>query len=387
MPEKRFDAIVLGVGSMGSATCYFLSARGYQVLGLEQFSIPHESGSHTGQSRIIRKAYFEDAGYVPLMERAYENWKQLEELTGEQVYFKTGLLYVGPPDHLVMKGVKEAALRHKIELRFLNREQASSVFPPFTIPKRNEVIIEPDAGFIKPEKAITLYKQEAEKKGAVIHSHETVVDWKKEKDGIEVITDKSTYHCRKLIITAGAWTNKMISGLPVALKITRQVIAWVRPNNENDYVSGNFPCWMIADHNRDGVLYGFPFLDKESFGSPGGLKFAWHSAAEPTDPDKVNRKVSDEEIRDLVKQVATYLPVVESAELVATKTCLYANSPDENFILDHLPGHDNDVTIACGFSGHGFKFVSVIGEILADLSMEGKTELPIDFLRLTRFET
>lgn len=381
MPVNNYDIIVIGVGSMGSAACYELAARGYSVLGLEQFSIPHEQGAHTGQSRIIRKAYFEHPDYVPLLERAYHNWKQLEQQTGEQVYHQTGIVYHGPPDHAVIAGVKGAAQIHSLQI-----ENAAKKYSQFDLPTGFETIYEPEAGFLRPEKAITHYKDEAIKKGAVIQANEAVLEWKKENGQITVVSNKNTYHAKKLIITAGAWADKMIKGLNASLKVTRQLIVWVKPKNATNFLPENFPCWLIADDKRAGALYGFPYLSKEKFGEPEGMKFAWHHAATETDPDHVNRNISQKEINELLSWVAEYIPAVADAELSAAKTCLYTNTTDENFIIDHLPGCDKDVVIACGFSGHGFKFVSVVGEILADLAINGKTNLPVDFLSLKRFQ-
>ncbi|MBI5856682.1 MAG: N-methyl-L-tryptophan oxidase [Sphingobacteriales bacterium] len=382
---KNFDVIVIGVGSMGAATCYRLAERGCSVLGLEQFSIPHTEGSHAGQSRIIRKAYFEHPDYVPLLNRAYCNWQQLEVLTNEKVYFKTGLLYHGPSHHPVIKGVLESASIHGLELKELTCEQSAGRYHQFKIPTGFKTIFEPDAGFVRPEKTIVLYHDEAIKNGAEIHTNERVFEWRKDSKSITVITDRNTYQCNKLIITAGAWAAKLIPQIHTRLKITRQVVLWVRPEKGEIFETSLFPCWLVADDKRPGALYGFPYLPKDMFGEPEGLKFAWHHPADETDPDKVNREVSEMEIQQLINEVAEYIPAVKHSEIIATKTCLYANSPDENFIIDHLPGYDGDVTIACGFSGHGFKFVSVVGEILADLATEGRTELPIDFLRLKRF--
>jgi sarcosine oxidase len=383
---KNYDAIVIGVGSMGSATCYWLAKRGYTVLGLEQFEIPHQLGAHAGQSRIIRKAYFEHPDYVPLLQRAYYNWQQLEKQSGTQVYHKTGLLYLGPASHAMIKGVSDSASLYDIELTYLTEQSSVPGFSAFNVLPDFERVFEPSAGFIQPEKAISLYSNEAAKAGAEIHTKEKVLKWTKESDGIKVVTDQETYYARKLIITAGAWAGRMIPGLNTTLSITRQIIVWVKPTNNNKFSPDHFPCWMIADNKREGVLYGFPYLAKEQFGDPEGMKFACHYPGNKTDADLVNRNITKEETRDLIQQVAAYIPDLDTAEFVAAKTCLYANSPDENFIIDHLPGYNGDVTIACGFSGHGFKFVSVVGEILADLAMNGKTSLPIDFLRLKRFQ-
>ena len=384
MGNSSFDIIVIGVGSMGSASCYNLAKRGYKVLGLEQFDISHEFGSHAGQSRIIRKAYFEHPDYVPLLERAYKNWKALEWETGKQVYFKTGLLYAGNPNNEIIKGIEQSAALYNIDLDQLNIAAATDQYPQFTFPEDFEILFEPEAGFIPPERSIRLYAREAEKKGATIHSNEKVVDWKDIGSGVTVTTDKSTYECNKLIITAGAWAGKMIPGFSHKIKVTRQFVAWIKTKDDKAFELNNFPCWMIADDDKHGCYYGFPLLDTKRFGEPAGLKLAHHYPNDVTDPDKVNRQTTKEDVEDVIYCLDKYLPGVFDAVL-STKICLYANSPDENFIIDKLPGYEENVSIACGFSGHGFKFASVVGEILADLATEGKTGIPIKFLNATRF--
>ncbi len=383
--NRNFDAIVLGVGSMGSSTCYYLASRGYRVLGLEQFDIPHDQGSHAGQSRIIRKAYFEHPDYVPLLERAYENWKEIEGNTDSQIYFPTGLLYAGKPEEVLIKGVRESAEKYKLNVESLSKSDTKHRFPQFQIPEGYEVLFEPDAGFVTPERAILLFAEQAIRKGAQIHTKEKTTSWKKEGDLITVITDKSTYTCKKLIITAGAWAGSMIPGFSSQLKVTRQVIAWVIPKERKPFELGQFPCWMIDDHTQEGMYYGFPVLPVAKFGAPIGLKVALHHPGLVSNPDAVNRIPSKEDENHLVEALDKYLPQGYETTHVL-KTCLYTNTPDENFILDFLPGYDQQVVIAAGFSGHGFKFVSVVGEIMADLSMKGKTHLPIDFLNAKRFK-
>ncbi len=384
MPANKYDVIIIGVGSMGVSTCYWLAKRGYKVLGLDQFDIPHEQGSHTGQSRIIRKAYFEHYDYVPLLNKAYENWKELEALTGTQLYFPTGLVYFGQSNNTVIKGVKESAILHQIEIDKLTRKQTELSFPQFTLPENFETIYEPDAGFITPEKAIQLYKEEAMKVGADIRTNEIVLSWEKENGIIKIVTNKNTYYSKKLIITAGAWSAKMLPLLKTELTVTRQTIAWVQPNNQDSFSLGNFPCWMLEEEGR-GCYYGFPILPADNFDGPVGMKLAHHYSGQTTDPDYVNRQINKEDEEDINYVLEKYWPAA-NAKIIAWKTCLYTTTKDENFIIDHLPGYDGDVTIACGFSGHGFKFVSVIGEILGDLAIEGKTNMPIDFLSLKRFQ-
>jgi sarcosine oxidase len=369
---------------MGAAACYYLAKRGYNVLGLEQFDISHELGSHAGQSRIIRKAYFEHPDYVPLLEKAYRNWRALERETGEQVYFKTGLLYAGDPDHAIIKGVEESAALYNIDHDQLNTIAAADRFPAFKFPDNFEILFEPEAGFITPEKAIRLYASEAKNSGAIIHSLEKVIEWERDGAGITVKTDKNYYQCNKLIITAGAWAGKLIPGLANKIRVTRQFVAWVKTRNNDQFALNKFPCWMIADDEKHGCYYGFPLLDTRKFGEPQGLKLAHHFPKDTTDPDHVNRQTTEEDLNNIKYCLDRYLPGVFDSFL-STKICLYANSPDENFIIDKLPGFEDNVSIACGFSGHGFKFASVVGEILADLATEDETKLPIGFLSARRF--
>lgn len=382
--NRNFDAIVLGVGSMGSSTSYYLASRGYRVLGLEQFDIPHDQGSHAGQSRIIRKAYFEHPDYVPLLERAYENWKDIENKTGSQIYFPTGLLYAGKPGDILIKGVRESSEKYNLNVESLTNSDTKNRFPQFQIPEGYQVLFEPDAGFVTPERAVLLFVDQAIRAGAEIHTKEKVVSWNKEGEIITVVSGKNTYTCKKLIITAGPWAGTLIPGFSNHLQVTRQVIAWVNPKEQKSFELGQFPCWMIDDHTQHGMYYGFPVLPVGKFGAPIGLKVALHYPGQVSNPDAVNRISAKEDENKLIDALSNYLPQGYQSTHVL-KTCLYTNTPDENFVLDFLPGYDQKVVIAAGFSGHGFKFVSVVGEIMADLSMKGKTQLPIGFLNAKRF--
>ena len=223
------------------------------------------------------------------------------------------------------------------------------------------------------------------KNGAIIHSNEKVIEWKKNGDGVIINTDKDSYQCNNLIITAGAWAGKMIPGFNDKIKVTRQFVAWIKTKNDEQFELNNFPCWMIGDDIKHGCFYGFPLLDTKRFGEPAGLKLAHHYPDQVTDPDNVNRQTTEEDLKNVKYCLDKYLPGVFDSVL-STKICLYANSPDENFIIDKLPGFEDNVSVACGFSGHGFKFASVVGEMLADLATKGKTSLPIEFLKAKRFD-
>ncbi len=382
--KNNYDVIVIGVGSMGSSTCYYLAKQGVSVLGLEQFDIPHELGSHAGQSRIIRKAYGEGSDYVPLLERAYKNWRSIESETGAQVYYKTGLAYFGAPDDPFLSTVKGSSKKYNIPLNNLTEEECDLKYPQFKLPENFQRLEEPDAGFITPERSILLYVQQSVLNGAIIRTKEKVLEWKHEiSGGVTVVTNKGTYRAGKLIITAGPWAGKIMPSLASKLTVTRQAVAWVKPKQWDSFTLGKFPCWILEDKDHD--FYGFPILPVGTFGGPLGLKLALHyPGADPTDPDAVNRNTKESDEKTLIEFLNRFIPDGYENTLVM-KTCLYTNSPDNNFIIDYLSGFDKDVVFATGFSGHGFKFVSVVGEILADLATKGKTEQPIGFLNAKRF--
>jgi sarcosine oxidase len=384
--NKTFDVIVIGVGSMGSAACYYLAQRGAKVLGLEQFDSPHTYGSHAGQSRIIRKAYFEHPDYVPLLERAYANWHALEQASGEQVYEQTGLLYFSRPDHMLVSGTIASSTAHHIPLERLDESTIRKKYPQVELPTGYTGLMESDAGFVRPEKAIQLYRDLSEQAGAEIRTQTRVLSWSGSTDGVEVRTDKGNAHGLTLIITAGPWAGMLIPELQPKLQVTRQVLAWVTPENPEAYKLGHWPCWTIGDDDQPGIYYGFPILPEERFGGPIGFKLAHHAPGLPCSASDVSRAITEADIAGIQYCLDRYFPNIR-ARMHVLKTCLYTNTPDEHFIIDHLPETGKKVIFAAGFSGHGFKFVSVVGEILADLVIKGRTELPADFLRLSRFHS
>lgn len=382
-PSSHYDSIVIGVGSMGSAACWFLARRGQKVLGLEQFATPHDKGSHSGQSRIIRKAYFEHPDYVPLLKRAYENWQSFEAEAGSTFYHRTGIIYFGKSDNENICGIRRAAELHQIPVENWSHDQQRATYPGFQVPEDFEVIFEPDAGFITPEHAIEAYNREAIRNGAVIKSNTAVESWKQEGAKFRVSAQGVDYTCDKLIITAGPWTSKVIPQLKVGLEVTRQFLFWISPPDPGRFSLPNFPCWFVEDPLM-GTFYGFPVLPEGSFGGPAGLKLAHHQRGEVCEPGVSSEGISSVAEKNIRRFLKTWLPGA-GTNIVSWKSCLYTYSPDTDFIIDHLPGYGKGVTIACGFSGHGFKFASVVGEVLADLAMKGATDLPITFLRSQRF--
>jgi sarcosine oxidase len=379
----HYDVIVIGMGSMGSAACYQLARSGAKVLGLEQFDIPHTLGSHHGQSRIIRKAYFEHPDYVPLLEQAYRNWTALEESTGSSVFLRTGLLYMGRPDQLLLKGSMASSAQYGIPLHQLSASDIHDRYPQLVLPGDFEVLFEPDAGLIMPERAVLLYTEAAIQLGAEVRTQAAVTGWQRDGSGYRVDTAAGPVFASKLVITAGPYTKKILPSIAGSLTVTRQALAWVIPKNPDAYRLGVFPCWTLAEEGLPGIFYGFPILPVGDHGGPIGFKIAHHAPGEPCEPDTVSRTTTDADEAPLRRVLNTYFrDAYQSTHIV--KTCLYTNTPDEDFIIDYLPGHEGNVAIAAGFSGHGFKFASAVGEILADLVTRGKTESPIGFLSAHR---
>lgn len=375
--SDSFDVIVVGVGAMGSSTCFELARRGAKVLGIEQFDVPNTLGSSHGQSRMIRLSYYEHPDYVPLLKRAYERWDELERLSGEKLLHLTGGLYMGPGGCEFVEGSLAAAREHRLEYELLDGAAIRSRFGVFDLPAGWVGMFERRAGFLLPEKVVETYARLARANGAQIHERERVLEWSEDEAGVRVKTDQEEYRAKRIIFTSGAWTDKLLTDLGVRLVVTRQVMSWFAAGGDGNVELGHLPVWGI-ERPGGGLYYGFPRWPGDK-----GMKIACHWPGESTDPDQVIRQPLAGDTDEMSTAVSRYLPGV-CGEIIDSRVCLYTNSPDSHFIIDSHP-RDSRVTFACGFSGHGFKFASVVGEVLADLALEGRTNLPVGFLGLGRF--
>ena len=374
--SQEFDCIVIGVGGMGSSTLYNLAKRGRRVLGLEQFDIPHAEGSSHGVNRIIRLAYYEHPSYVPLLRRAYELWSEIESVTGEQLLYKTGSIDTAPSGHEVFEGSLESCLLHDIPHRVLNHAQINEEFPGYQLPPGHMGLLQGDGGFVLSERSIVAYTNAAMSTGAEIHAREVVSGWEPDQGGVRVFTDRGEYTAERLVITAGAWTSGMVPILDDLAVPERQVLAWLQPIDGSLYTPEVFPVFNA--YFDEGRYYGFPV-----YGIPGFKVGRYHHLEEVIDPDFAIKTVNSEDEAVLRSAVERYFPKANGTTMTL-KTCMFTNTPDEHFIVDLLPAN-SQVAVAAGFSGHGFKFASVIGEILADLAINGETEHNIDLLKIDRF--
>ncbi|MBP3953978.1 N-methyl-L-tryptophan oxidase [Gemmata sp. G18] len=373
--SQSFDVIVLGVGGMGSAACFELARRGRRVLGLEQFPLVHARGSSHGHTRIIRTAYAEHPSYVPLARRAFEKWYELEQLTGRHLLTECPCLNAGPPGSEHVEGVRASVRTHNLAAEELTGDEINRRYPAFRFPGDFTGVVEQAAGFLFVEECVRSHIDSAISFGAEIHPEEAVRAWKVVGDGVEVTTDRGTYRAAKLVVTAGAWATKLLASVGVPLRVMRQVLLWFAAGQRPElFRRDRFPIF-IAD--VPGVpFYGLPAID--AFGA----KVARHyGASELPDPDGVEWDVNSADVDVMRENLTTMLPGLGT--FTKGQVCMYTVTPDRHFVIDLHPEFPQ-VCVACGFSGHGFKFAPTVGEILADLADGGATKHDISLFSARR---
>jgi sarcosine oxidase len=374
---NEFDAIVIGVGGMGSATLYHLARRGWKVLGLEQYDVPHEMGSSHGYSRMIRYTLQEHPSYVPLVRRAYELWHQLENASRERLLITTGSIRAGHAESDYFQGAVAACEEHNIPYEVLTGTETSRRFPGYRLDQEIAAVYQADGGFLLPERCIVNHANAALEAGAEIHGREQVLDWQPSGEGVEVRTSRGNYRAARLVLTAGAWASKIIPSLSEIAVAERQVLGWFQPERPDLFRTDTFPVFGM--YVEEGRFYGFPV-----YGVPGFKVGRSHHLHQTVDPDQIDREIYHEDEAVLRNFVERYFPAAAGPAL-SLKTCMFTNSPDGHFIIDLHPDHPQ-VSLASGFSGHGFKFASVIGEIMADLAMFGQTTHDLSLFRLGRLD-
>ncbi|BBY85609.1 glycine/D-amino acid oxidase, deaminating [Mycolicibacterium tokaiense] len=379
MSDNSYDVIVVGLGGMGSAAAYHLARRGIRVLGLEKFTPAHDKGSSHGGSRIIRQSYFEDPAYVPLLLRAYELWEELAGNTGLEVYRLTGGLFMGAADSLTVAGSLRASQEWSLPHEMLTAGDVRRRFPTLTPADGNVALFEAKAGFARPEMTVQAHLDLAAREGAELRFGEEVQSWQDGPTGVRVTTANGTYTAGQLVICPGAWAPALLTDLGIPITIERQVLYWFQPDG------GTAPFVdhpiFISEDPAGMQIYGFPAID----GPDGGVKVAFFRKGQVCTPETIDRTVHQQEISEMQERATQLLPAL-TGPAVHTATCMYSNTPDEHFVITRPQGFTN-VTVACGFSGHGFKFVPVVGEVLADLAVTGDTSHPIGLFDPRRLVT
>jgi len=370
----RVDVVVVGLGAMGSAVARALARRGQRVVGLDRFSPPHTLGSSHGRSRIIREAYFEHPAYVPLVQRAYELWAELEAEAGRPLWRLTGGLMAGPPDGALVRGARRSAEVHGLPYEDLSAAEIARRFPAFAPEPGMVGVLEPRAGVLFPEACIEAALKSAARAGAELRVDDEVQGWRADGGGVEVRSASGSWWAGRVVITAGAWLPRLLPDLP--LTVARQVLHWFEPLRDGSvFAPGVCPIslWEVEDGR---IFYAFPDLGD-------GVKAAIHHEGETTDAEHVRRDVTAEDeavVRSLVERL---LPAAAGRRRESC-VCLYTNTPDHDFLIDRHPGHEQ-VFIVSPCSGHGFKFSPVIGEIVADLVTTGGSRFDLQPFSLERF--
>jgi sarcosine oxidase len=373
-----YDVAVAGLGGIGSAIAAHCAARGASVIGLEQFGPAHDRGASHGRTRMIRQAYFEDAAYVPLVLRSYELWRKLEEQSHETLLRITGVLSVGREEREIISGTRQAAAQHGLAVKELSRQQVRERYPSVKLLKDEVALFESDGGVLDPERGVQTHLKMAQAAGAELRFQTTMRSWEAKGDGIQLrLMDDTQLSTKCLILSLGPWFKETLEALGVAMRVQRNVQAWFSPAIP-DYDADCFPPFLLDRAGLPAPLYGFP-----DFGD--GIKAAFHGAGQLTTADELDRDIDmTRDVEPIVQAIESWMPG-SAATFREAKPCMYSLTPDGNFVIDRHPAHPK-IILCGGFSGHGFKFAPVIGEIAADLSLDGGTRHPIEFLSLKRFE-
>ena len=367
-----YDVAIVGLGAMGSACAHHFARRGARVLGLDRHAPPHVLGSSHGETRIIREAYFEDPRYVPMVQRAYELWRELGGASGETLIQETGGLMLGRPDSVLVRGAQASADAHGLTHERLDAAELRRRFPVLT-PRADEMAIwEPRAGMLFPEACVRAHLALAARDGAELHTDEPVLEWRASGAGFELVTARGSYRAARIVLAVNAWLDRLLPGVRLPLTVTRQALFWFAPAEPvADFAPGKLPIW-IWEHRPNYFFYGFPAFDGE-------IKVARHMGGRPSDPDALDRTIAPDETAPHREFLEACMPRGNGA-LRRSAVCMYANTPDEHFLIDRHPAH-SEVVVISACSGHGFKFSSAIGELAARMLLDGESPAVLETFR------
>ena len=354
------DVIVIGLGAMGSAALYHLAQRGVRVIGFDRYGPPHALGSTHGLSRIIRESYYEHPRYVPLVQRAYELWAELERRAARRLFHQTGGLMIGDAHGVLVTGALRSAREHGLAHELLSAKEVHARFPGFVLPNELSGFFEPRAGVLDPEACVESHLQLAAAAGAEVRQNEPVREWEVRGGRVRVVTEFGSYDAARLALCAGAWNPALIDDDSITLRVERQVMHWFTPARTPELFEPARCPIAMTEYAPDRIFYFVP-------DSGDGVKAAIHHEGEVTDPDAIRREVTDEDVAPVAHLLNRYLPNA-AGPLRGSATCLYTNTVDGHFLIAPHERHE-EVLIVSACSGHGFKFASAIGEAVADLTM------------------
>jgi sarcosine oxidase len=374
---QTYDVIVAGVGGMGAGACFHLARRGLRVLGVERFGIPNALGSSHGETRIIRLAYAESPAYVPLLRRAFQLWRELGETVDERLLYTTGSIDAGRPGSGLFEGSLASCLEHGLPHTVMSGAEVNRRYPGYRLPEDHPCLLQPDGGFVLPERSVVAHVTLAQAMGADLRAHEPMLGWEQlPGGGVRVRTSRAEYEAGRLVLTPGAWLSDLVPVLRPVVVPERQVLGWFQPRHPEWFGPDAFPVGNLDF--EEGRYYLLPV-----WRVPGLKVGLYHHLGEAGHPNLVRRKVSADDEAILRRCITRYFPDADGP-VMALHTCLFTNTPDEHFIIDALPGAE-EVLVVSACSGHGFKFVPVVGEIVADLVSIGRSRFDLTMFRLDRF--
>ncbi len=356
------DVFVAGLGALGSAAVRAFARAGLRVVACDAFRPPHDLGSSHGESRIIRAAYFEDPIYAPLAQRAFKQWRALEEECGARLLRVTGGVNIGPANGMLVEGALASARRYGVAHELIDAAELMTRFPGFQVPRDHVALFEPAAGILDPEACVAAQLESARSAGADLHFNEPFRSWRRADGCFFITTSSAEYRARHLVLALGAWLPRVEPALP--LQVRRQPVFWFAPPEPEQYQQDRLPHYLI-EFEPGRVFYGFPDLGS-------GVKCAIHHEGAPTDPDAVDRSLRTADLRQVLELLARFLPRA-AGPLLRSSVCLYTNTPDFHFIVDRAELNGLWYLSAC--SGHGFKFAPAIAELLTG-AITGGAELP-----------
>ena len=373
--QDHYDTIVIGLGAMGSGIAYQLSRSGRRVLGLDRHRPPHVYGSSHGQTRVIRKAYGDDARYIPWIHRTFEGWRELERTSGETLLIETGFILMGAPESQLISTTLASAELHGIVFDILDSDEISQRWPAIRMDSEMCGVWARTGGILRVETCIETLLTAAVSSGAALQFDEPVEQWHAVDGGVEVRTSRGRYHGDHLVIAAGPWATSLLSDLNLPLWVERHVQLWFEPRAEAQRFAPQCCPIFAWQHRGTETFYGFPDLGQ-------GIKVAHHHTGQQADPDKLSREIDEEDVSSVRQLLERFLPDA-NGRLLKHDVCMYTNTPDKNFIIDVHPDHPH-VFIVGGCSGHGFKFAPAVGEIVTDLLAGNPLDGDLEMFRLKR---
>lgn len=379
---QQFDVIVIGAGGVGSAAAYYAAKAGKKVLLLEQFELDHQQGSSYGYSRVIRYTY-DNPIYINLMRDAYPLWFDLQAEAGEPLYVKTGGLDFGFPETATFQALKTSMDTANLEYEHLSRQEIRQRYPQFALEEGMEGLFQSEAGLLRASGCVLAHVRLAQARGATVLDQTPVVTIIPHDSGVEVQTAQETFHSDRIILTAGSWAKDLLAeqGVELPLKIMPCQLGFYQPSTPTEFTPGRFPVFFAHMNGDYGEMpYGIPHEDP-SLGVKITTFYGWNTVNHPSEVDYTPSQDWTERIRHWAEQ---YIPAA-AGPLLSTRRCLYTLTPDKHFIVDHHP-HYPQVVIGAGFSGHGFKFTTLMGKMLADLAIEGSTPHDTSLFQVARFQ-